>query len=159
MALYCVGCGDDILDSRVKRSLYTDASKHVKPLWCKLFDEELENRGMEAQAQGLITSSSGKMCRRCFTVFERCAKLLNSVKQDVAKTVEIFQQNGLLTVNGETINDKWLALATNSASPAVVVNNKNVTDFHLSFQCMCRKIVCIFFCRHRYIIQNHVPMW
>ena len=65
-----------------------------------------------------------------FTVFERCTKLLNSVKQDVAKAVEIFQQDGLLTLSGETVTDhistpapKWLALATtNSASPAVMVN-------------------------------------
>ena len=105
VALYCFGCGNDILNSRVKRSLYTDAPQHVKPLWCKLFNEELENRGMEAQAQGLITSSSGKMCRRCFTVFEICTKLLNSVKQDVVKAVEIFQQNGLLTLSGETVTD------------------------------------------------------
>ena len=29
MAMYCFGCGFDITDSRVKRSLYSDASEHV----------------------------------------------------------------------------------------------------------------------------------
>ena len=58
MAMYCFGCGCDITDSRVKRSLYSDASEHVRPLWCKIFDKELVSKGIEVQAQRLITSES-----------------------------------------------------------------------------------------------------
>ena len=129
MATYCVGCGGDISEARVKRSLYSDASRHVMPLWSKLFDEELANRGMETLAHSLVTSTTGKICRRCFVVFERATKLLNSIKQDVAKAVEAFQQNGLLTLSEEAVRDcasappfKRLAIATDSTSPAVVVS-------------------------------------
>ena len=129
MAMYCFGCGCDITDSRVKRSLYSDASEHVRPLWCELFDKELVSKGIELQAQRLITSESGKMCRKCFAMFERCAKLLDSIRLDVAKAVEILQQcNSLISFEEEitcntpsTPAPKRAALATDSASPDVVV--------------------------------------
>jgi len=95
---------------------------------------------MEPQACRLITSDSRKMCRRCFTVFESCTKLLNSIRLDVAKAVKIFQQNGSLISTGKAEGEaitcsldyasaptpKRLALATNSASPDVVVNFPNI---------------------------------
>ena len=59
MAMYCFGCGCDITDSRVKRSLYSDASEHVigRYAWCKI-DKELVRKGIEVRAQRLITSKS-----------------------------------------------------------------------------------------------------
>ena len=56
MAMYWFGCRYDITDSRVKRSLYSDVSEHVRPLWCEIFDKELVSKGMEVQAQWIITS-------------------------------------------------------------------------------------------------------
>ena len=50
MATYCFGCGDDVTNSKVKQSLYIDASKHVRPLWFEIFDKELASKGLEAQA-------------------------------------------------------------------------------------------------------------
>ena len=47
MATYCFGCGDDITNSKVKPSLYSDASKHVRPLWLEISDKELANKGLE----------------------------------------------------------------------------------------------------------------
>ena len=58
MAMYCFGCGCDITDLRVKRSSYSDASEHVRPLWCETFEKELVIKGIEVQAQRLITSES-----------------------------------------------------------------------------------------------------
>ena len=56
MAMYCFGCGYDITDSRVKRSLYSNTSEHVRPLWCEIFDKEIVSKGIEVQAQRLVTS-------------------------------------------------------------------------------------------------------
>ena len=47
MVTYCFGCDDDITNSKVKRSLYSDASKHVRPLWFEIFDTELAGKGLE----------------------------------------------------------------------------------------------------------------
>ena len=43
---------------RGKRSLSTEASQHVKPLWCRIFDEELERRGIQAQASSFVTTAT-----------------------------------------------------------------------------------------------------
>ena len=37
MATHCVGCGNNISESKV--FVYSDASHHVMPLWSKLFDK------------------------------------------------------------------------------------------------------------------------
>ena len=57
MATYCFGCGDDITNSKVKRSLYSNASKHVRPLWFEIYDKELASKGLEAQARRLICNN------------------------------------------------------------------------------------------------------
>ena len=75
MAMYCFGCGCGITDSRMKRSLYSDASEHVRPLWCKIFDKELVRKGIEVQAQRLITSESGIMTTVEFVVFKNLSKV------------------------------------------------------------------------------------
>ena len=47
MPTYCFGCGDNITNSKVKPSLYSDASKHVRPLWLEIIDKEMANKGLE----------------------------------------------------------------------------------------------------------------
>ena len=61
MAMYCFGCGCDITDLRVKRSSYSDAPEHVRPLWCEIFEKELVIKGIEVQAQRLITVTNPMM--------------------------------------------------------------------------------------------------
>ena len=93
----CIGCGSDISDAKGRRSLSTEASQHIKPLWCRIFDEELERRGIQARANSFvtteITSAAGRICRRCFTCFERCIKLIDLLKNCVARAIEAFQRH------------------------------------------------------------------
>ena len=71
----------DYIVHRVKFSLTsckelpTPLSEHVRLLWCEHFDKELVSKGIEEQAQRLITSESGKICRKCFAIFEQCPAL------------------------------------------------------------------------------------
>ena len=95
VTVICTSCGSDISDAKGNRLLSTDASKHVKLLWCKIFDDELEQRGMQAQASSFVATTARRMCRRCFTCFERCAKLINSLKNGVGKAIEVFQQDNI----------------------------------------------------------------
>ena len=62
----------NITDSKVKQSLYSETSEHVRLLWCEHFDKELVNKGIEEQTRRLITSEFGKICRKCFAIFEQC---------------------------------------------------------------------------------------
>ena len=83
--MYCLGCGCDLMNSRVKRSLYSEGSEYVRLLWYELFNKVLVSKGIKVQAWRLITNESGKLCRKCFAIFERYAKLLDSIRLDVTK--------------------------------------------------------------------------
>ena len=50
MTMYCFGCGCDITDSRVKRTLYSEVSEYIRPLLYELFDKELVSKEIERQA-------------------------------------------------------------------------------------------------------------
>ena len=107
VAIMCVACGSDISAAKGRRLLCTEASSEVKAFWIEIFDGELARRGISPQGARLLTNGdSGRMCRRCFTVYDRCKKLLDSLKKDVCKAINfnwkmpsVFpQQRSLLTV-------------------------------------------------------------
>ena len=132
----CVGCGLDISNASGRRLLYTDACQHVYVLWAPLFDEQLNRSGLLPRASTFLNPqpsnpSLGRMCRRCFTVFERYGKLLSSIKESVAKAIDQLMEANIVT-DDEPENEsahtssmppvpKRLALSTNSSSPDVVV--------------------------------------
>ena len=137
-AMICIGCGIDISDAKGKRSLSTGASQHVKPLWCRIFDEELERRGIQAQPSFFTTEIAGRICRRCFTCFDRCTKLIDSLKNGVGKAIEAFQRHDshLFCVNQTShaigVSMEFRSslhppppkrMAVDSRSPDVVVRN------------------------------------
>ena len=137
VAIMCVACGSDISAAKGRRLLCTEASSEVKAFWIEIFDGELARRGISPQGARLLTNGdSGRMCRRCFTVYERCKKLLNSLKKDVCKAVDKFQLENAFSIPTAAESPdsprsriysvppapKRRAVATgSSASPTVVV--------------------------------------
>ena len=97
----CMACGSDISTARGRRLLCTEASQHVRTLWCEIFDGELAKRGISPQSARLVTNDSGRVCRRCFTVYESCKKLLDSIKKDVSKAVDTLQREVAFTPTAE----------------------------------------------------------
>ena len=86
----CVGCGQDITNAKGKRNLCSEASRHVEPLWCQLFVEELRRKGRNGEAPcDLVTIP--KMCRKCFTFYEKYTKSLNLLKENIVNAVEALQ--------------------------------------------------------------------
>ena len=90
----CVGCGQDISNANGRRLLFTDTCRHVSIIWAPFFDEQLSQRGLLPQASTSLdsrlqsgNSSLGRMCRRCFTAFERYGKMLSSIKETVANAI------------------------------------------------------------------------
>lgn len=116
ITVICIGCGSDISDAKGKRLLSSEASQHVKPLWCRIFDETLERKGIQAQACSFVTTISGRMCRRCFTSFERCTKLIDTLKNDVGKAVEAFQQDGNYFSNPHVVQEVEVPVSVPSRS-------------------------------------------
>jgi len=70
------------------RLLRTDSSRHVVPLWTSLMEEEYRARGKSDVH--LLIERDGKMCRQCFTTFERASKMLESISGSVAKAANIL---------------------------------------------------------------------
>lgn len=52
----------------------------------------MKHQSIQAQAN-LCYHHYRRMCRRCFTCFERCTKLNDSLKNNADKVVEAFQHN------------------------------------------------------------------
>ena len=100
----CVGCGQDISNANGRRLLYTDACRHISVIWAPFFDEQLNQRGLLPQASTFLdsrlqsgNSSLGRMCRRCFTVFERYGKMLSSIMETVAKAIDQLMEANIVT--------------------------------------------------------------
>ena len=51
----------NILNAKGKCVLNSEVSCHVQPLWCQLFNEELQHKEREAQAH--LLAATVKMCR------------------------------------------------------------------------------------------------
>ena len=71
MMAFCVGCGDDVSNAKGKRSLLTTVSQHVVPLVEMFVEEELTRLGREESFDSFIATHNGKLCRKCFSSFER----------------------------------------------------------------------------------------
>ena len=100
----CVGCGDDVTNAKGKRSLSNKASYHVIPLLEMLVEEELVRLERDESFDSFISTHNGKLCRKCFSSFEkyspylyhqgidyylmlRCVTIQNSLKHGVAAAV------------------------------------------------------------------------
>jgi len=56
MIICCAGCGGNILNAKGKDVLNVEVSCHIQPLWCQLFNEELQCKEREAQAHLLVAT-------------------------------------------------------------------------------------------------------
>ena len=157
----CVACGSDISTAKGRRLLCTEASNGVKVFWSELFDEELSRRGMSPQAAFLI-NNSGRICRRCFTVYERCKKLLDSLKQDLCKAVDIFERENTFIPTLDSSNrasnysalppaPKRRAIATSSSASPTVVVSVTILVYHT--------LTKSYFCRLMFITNSLNPMY
>lgn len=73
--MFCLGCGESILDPRYRRSLSSPDAKDVAGLWKDLMDSEMEDPIVIGQIlEGQDADRPPKMCRKCFSAYRTCAK-------------------------------------------------------------------------------------
>ena len=146
VVIRCVGCGGDITNAKGKRTLCSEASQHVEPLWCQLFDEELRRKGGDGDADDLVTIR--KMCRKCFTFFEKCTKSFNLLKENIVKAVEAFQRDNTADATVQSSTEAASAppssISSSYAYPpaakrlAVSVDSSKSPDVVVGFKiCVC----------------------
>ena len=90
----CLGCGDE-LKVKDRRVLGSDSSKHVLQVWRSFFEEKLEELGIreDVDTDSLVKGSgdekkAGKVCRKCFSAFERYEKLRRSIEKSIEDVLE-----------------------------------------------------------------------
>ena len=71
-ALYCVGCSKDITNVPAdRRSLQSAASDHVVQTWKALLERVLSQREVDIHIDVDSLVSNGRMCRKCFSAYDR----------------------------------------------------------------------------------------
>ena len=104
LPIVCLACVNAILriatTAKGNRLLKTDASAKVVPLISKLLEEEYLQREPndvntsvdEVNVHSLIYNN-GKMCRHCFTRYNRVTDLLDTLKGNVSNAVGVLSPN------------------------------------------------------------------
>lgn len=84
-SIYCFGCG---ITSRPadRRALDAPGSEHVVEVW-KAFAEDEEDISDE-----LLNESAAKMCRKCFSAYERYSKLHDTIEQNFKIAAEVLRR-------------------------------------------------------------------
>ena len=131
MADLCLGCGDDISAARGKRQLQTDASKHVLPLITHVLNEELKKLGyQDDEFCNRLIRDCGRVCRKCFSTYERCNKLLNGIRENARNAISVILNDSsanacISDLRGEPTPKKSrlsMHYGASSSSPDVVVS-------------------------------------
>ena len=92
-ALLCLGCGEDLAERAAdRRALQGSPAEGVVDAWKAVFenvqvDVDNDNR---LCADALLTGEEvlGKMCRKCFSGYERFSKLSKTLHDNVARAIE-----------------------------------------------------------------------
>ena len=90
--MFCVGCGENVTN-RVndRRNLETESSKAVLALLKDIFMLKLDDEGV-VDTEGFVQSviESNRMCRRCFSAFDRLKKLKKTVEVNANDNYRAF---------------------------------------------------------------------
>ena len=89
-------CGDDISSRSCDRRLLDGPSSiDVLNIWKELFKERLEEIGILVDINELVTGGkdpqkAGRMCRKCFSAFDRFRKLRLSITKNLEDVLEVL---------------------------------------------------------------------
>ena len=120
----CLGCGQNLEEVSYTRLLKSEASRHIIPLWTYILSQELQG---ERVISGInLVNRGGKICRTCFSAYDRCTKLMDTLRSSISQVAELLQDS--CTVEDPVIAleppaPKRVAVCSEpcSASPAVLV--------------------------------------
>ena len=88
LCTHCVlGCGSNIAGCSNNRVLKNKSSEEVVNIWQYIYEELL--RASPGGAHTIVTAG-GKMCRKCFNSYERCAKLISTLKSNAETAAEVL---------------------------------------------------------------------
>lgn len=89
-ALLCLGCGEDLAQRAAdRRALQGPPAEGVVDAWKAVF-ENVQDDDDRLCADTLLAGREvpGKMCRKCFSGYERFSKLHKTLHDNVARAIE-----------------------------------------------------------------------
>ena len=126
--VYCVGCGSDLTSrSTDRRSLQSSASEHVATVWKALLEHMVDQEGSDTDIDVDEIVSGGRMCRKCFTAYERYQTLEKSLLSNLKKALGLLPSTLSSSTKRLRVESRRPAISeqassSTSASPDVTVN-------------------------------------
>ena len=91
-AILCLGCAQDLAARKDdRRALQNKSARKVLYSWRSMLanlDWDSEDKELCAENMARMNVDNEKMCRKCFSGFERHFKLVSILKNNLAKSVE-----------------------------------------------------------------------
>ena len=115
--VHCVGCGSDIASRPAdRRNLQSSASGHVITAWKTLLEYIVDQEGSEIDVDNIVSGGEdpvrgGRMCRKCFSAYERYQTLQRSLMSNLKKALDVLP-------SASTSVAKRLRVASQSATSA-----------------------------------------
>ena len=137
MSIFCLGCGEEVSNrASDRRNLSSEPSKQVLRIWESFVARKLEKEAMEAERFIKSIIDNHRMCRKCYSAYDRLNKLQNGIEDSLDEALDVLlptprrkRQNSPHSVNTEVPKSKRLPLpplvAADSASgksPVVTVS-------------------------------------
>ena len=90
--ILCLGCAQDISSRQDdRRALGSETAQEVIVAWRSMLTNlewETEEEELCAESLSLMNVDNEKMCRKCFSGFERYCKLTTTLKSNLTRTVQ-----------------------------------------------------------------------
>ena len=94
--MHCLGCGGDLslLASKDRRNIGSESSAAPEPrecvlkLWTILLKQKLQDLDFSFENIFIDPSNPGKMCRSCYSSYEKCATLQNKLSSNLQAVLD-----------------------------------------------------------------------
>ena len=81
--IYCVGCGISITPTN-RRALASLGAENIVQVWMAILRNE------EQAVQDVLSVEDRKICRKCFSAYDRYSKLHDTIQDNMRKAAEVF---------------------------------------------------------------------
>ncbi len=120
--VFCLGCGSDVTDRTAdRRSLQSAVSARVVPILRAFLHELLDEEESEVDAEALISGGDqgGRMCRRCFSAFDRHRTLRKSIMDNLREALDVISPATTIPKR-----PRLQACATTTETPRIAASNQ-----------------------------------
>ena len=118
--MFCLGCGENLPNTRDRRSLANPSAKDVVDLWKSLMENKIDDPSVIGPIlEGQDAERPPKMCKKCSTVYRMCARqhvALDTNLRKAADTLGLVCRSSEASESPPAPKRPRLSLSSQSAS-------------------------------------------